>query len=36
MLTAVPIYFQELWLLLGDVKLMINMPLCDSANALPK
>ena len=36
MLTAVPIDFQDLRLLLGDVKLMINMRLCDSANALPK
>ena len=36
MWTAVSIYLQGLWLLLGNAELMIKLPLCESANAPPK
>lgn len=36
MWTVVSIYLLALWLLLGDVELMIKLLLCESANAPPK
>lgn len=36
MWTVVSIYHQGLWLLLGDIELMIKLLFCESTNDPPK